>query len=939
MKLSLAIKITLKDYFPKWKSIPYDNFVCLINYNSNLISKIKFSDLPENNCINHKVESFNSNIIYNFHVLDLYKKSLIGVCHLCINFDKIKNLNVNDTLTQEGNFNLFIDSITKRKFFDNITNMGDIYLFISAEIKIINKKLIDAKKHKRNYNSLNKENINLSNIIKFNNANKIYLNSTNKNFKKKEIIKTMQNNYDSLNKLDTLYCTSELNTNTNTNTKIFDENDYNTFNQCATGVKKNRSTYKSKVNLKNIIKYNNNFNNNNQCNFNNSCTEIISPKYNSNTYNKRKNNSKKKSRIGLNKNKLVVLNLMEEQNFGKSNIKENIYTSLFEPNVQINDLYKFSQTQMGKNFNRKDYNTYNTFNKLGCELKEKKDGKSFGEADYYKKKNKNKIQINLFGKNENSTERKLKCKKNLSLIDYSRINTEIMSNNNYISNNKNISINNNTNINNIFLQTESMTTKAQKFRHHKISINKKILRNLNIKQLITGQTKYQNNILMEQTRGTFSPKLSLQNKFDENILQTESNDRFQTRNKERLSRKMMTPKGSKIKYVTLNFTFEKNKNKMNEELRKKLLSIMDCYSLLMKKIKFNYENNKEFAKRLQEIKERCNNLNKCENKIINLKNDNESKKVIHHSLFHFEEEKLLTNLVNIKLKENSINRILFGDIEKNTNTINKINSLISKKEETVLNLIKNVVKYYGNISQIYNEETDKKDKLIKILEKYDIKEKNQINLNYINYMNKTNNFNDKVITEVDEDKENEEDFEEHYKNNNIIFDEENNIQEIKITFPSLKNKNKIEANIDNETNYNENSNNFIENILIEQFPKKYNTDSKFILLEKNKYLFKDKIFLAFIENNEIILTDEIQNNIYNLNEFYNTFCNQDKIENKRKYIYTKKIRQKYIKIKSYEDKESNTDKKMKNENNTTMDTDFIQQSMISKGNEISEEKI
>ena len=205
MKLSLAIKITLKDYFPKWKSIPYDNFVCLINYNSNLISKIKFSDLPENNCINHKVESFNSNIIYNFHVLDLYKKSLIGVCHLCINFDKIKNLNVNDTLTQEGNFNLFIDSITKRKFFDNITNMGDIYLFISAEIKIINKKLIDAKKYKRNYNSLNKENINLSNIIKFNNANKIYLNSTNKNFKKKEIIKTMQNNYDSLNKLDTLY--------------------------------------------------------------------------------------------------------------------------------------------------------------------------------------------------------------------------------------------------------------------------------------------------------------------------------------------------------------------------------------------------------------------------------------------------------------------------------------------------------------------------------------------------------------------------------------------------------------------------------------------------------------------------------------------------------------------------------------------------------------
>ena len=144
----------------------------------------------------------------------------------------------------------------------------------------------------------------------------------------------------------------------------------------------------------------------------------MSQKYNSNTYNKRKNNSKKKSRIGLNKNKLVVLNLMEEQNFGKSNMKENIYTNLFEPNVQINDLYKFSQTQMGKNFNRKDYNTYNTENKLSCELKERKDEKYFGESDYFKKKNKNKIQINLFGKNEISTERKLNCKKNLYLIKH-----------------------------------------------------------------------------------------------------------------------------------------------------------------------------------------------------------------------------------------------------------------------------------------------------------------------------------------------------------------------------------------------------------------------------------------------------------------------------------------------------------------------------------------
>ncbi len=52
---------------------------------------------------------------------------------------------------------------------------------------------------------------------------------------------------------------------------------------------------------------------------------------------------------------------------------------------------------------------------------------------------------------------------------------------------------------------------------------------------------------------------------------------------------------------------------------------------------------------MKEIKERYNNLNKCKNMIANMKNVNESKKVINHTLFHFEEEKLISNLINIKL--------------------------------------------------------------------------------------------------------------------------------------------------------------------------------------------------------------------------------------------------------------------------------------------------
>ena len=282
---------------------------------------------------------------------------------------------------------------------------------------------------------------------------------------------------------------------------------------------------------------------------------------------------------------------------------------------------------------------------------------------------------------------------------------------------------------------------------------------------------------------------------------------------------------------------------------------------------------------------------------------------------------------------------------------------MSQKKDTLLNLIKNVIKYYGNISQIFNEENDKKIKLIELLNKYNIEEKNIINLNYINYMNKTKKLNDKIITEVDEDKENEDEFDDNIKNNNNLIlddddlllnnnnysnisDEQNNIKEITISIPKLKksNQNKVDdTNTDNDLNYDENLNNLINKILIEQFPENYNTEYKFVNLEQNKYKFKDKIFFAYIKDNDVLLKeDNYEDNKYRLNEFYNKFCVENKNESQSNFIYTKKIRQKYIKIKSYDGKEISTDKKIRNENNTTMDTDFIQQSMISKGNEIVE---
>ena len=153
------------------------------------------------------------------------------------------------------------------------------------------------------------------------------------------------------------------------------------------------------------------------------------------------------------------------------------------------------------------------------------------------------------------------------------------------------------------------------------------------------------------------------------------------------------------------------------------------------------------------MKERFNNLKKYKYRINQMQNLNESNKIEKHVNSHYEEEQLINKMLNIKYKENSIYQNIFGDYSDKENIQNKINILFEQKKDMLLNLIKSIVKYNGNISQIYNNNKTKKDLLQNLLNKYNIKETIKINLNFINYRNKRKDFDDKVITEVDEDKE------------------------------------------------------------------------------------------------------------------------------------------------------------------------------------------
>jgi hypothetical protein len=108
-------------------------------------------------------------------------------------------------------------------------------------------------------------------------------------------------------------------------------------------------------------------------------------------------------------------------------------------------------------------------------------------------------------------------------------------------------------------------------------------------------------------------------------------------------------------------------------------------------------------------------------------------------------------------------------------------------------------------------------------------------------------------------------------------------------------KNKNDDIINNNEGEKENNSKIeiIKDILINKYSEKYGKNKKFIYINENKFLFDNKynVIAELNLNNEVII--EIDNNKYNLEEFYSNYgkdeINEIKKE-KEKFVYTKKIR-------------------------------------------------
>ena len=244
-----------------------------------------------------------------------------------------------------------------------------------------------------------------------------------------------------------------------------------------------------------------------------------------------------------------------------------------------------------------------------------------------------------------------------------------------------------------------------------------------------------------------------------------------------------------------------NTNNLNnyltqEDIKNNCIKLIEFYSLLNLKLKKIYPKNSEITQKLLIFKELLSSELRKKNIITNRTNKNNFIYDLSTNINEKINEKILNAFPKIKKLENSIYQQLFN-VFNTQEELSKYSEFENYDKQTkiflLLNLARNLVKKYGSISQIYTIKSTvnmkKKKKLKKCLQNYLITEKEPgdkdfVNLETINIINKNNQkdvFNDdhnkfKVIKEVDEDKEEENENEE--KEENGEYNDKDGIKEI-----------------------------------------------------------------------------------------------------------------------------------------------------------------
>ena len=859
-----SILIKIKDYFPKIDSIPYQNYICLFTNGENegqipLISK-------EDETFQHQIKNVLNDIKYKIHVLDYNDMSLIGMCEMVISYNIISQITPPNGFVQEQQKKLLMDTNTKRKLFGTVLNMGDIYLNIYSEIYLcetkinnnINTKLTSNRKKNRVWGT---------------EGAKKKLDGSPRTVHKKQIMMQINSDRRALVNIN----------NKNGNNNLDKKQKYKNISSSGKIDKNMTSVTNPIINSSNNVKPNSSFN----------YKDLIPSKEN-------KNNIIYNNEINKNNVYKKINNNIKNKNALKNKPNQNPIKNIFDKNNFVNNI-----NEKDKENNLFNYNIYNRYKTES----NKNNGFSSNLASLTKKL-------------ENIDNKKQKPKQN---IKHSLINSTSpkMSKDNF-KEGEDLPFNNiNNNTGNKITTIESLENID--FSGKKYITKTKSKKN-NSQSNITGLG---NNTLFSTT----STEQEF-NDMDKIILEkgTEIRNDFNTQLKN--SKKISL--NYNINNINLNSAnntnnknidnFDENIIKMQNEIKNNFIKLIEFYSLLSQKmVKIRDKNFSAYNKNVI-YKEKLFTELKKNNALTQKKTFLEAENFMNINNHGTLNEKFLRPMIKMKKLEFKIFQNIFNifyyeyDILKFKEYENNKKMDENVKIELLLMVFKNLLKNYGNISQVYLSNNTKKTLLKNCFSKYGIEEKSNGGWDTDGYLGgisqkekneknkiieKKENKNDmekfKVIKEVDEEKEEEFDEEEKlnenserisgnqisYSNSNTKDKDKEKEKDNLGSNEKNKSSNKSDKNISEQKKLPENNEDFSankkENILDEM---KYNLSEKIneIVHEQNINNKDNQKTKPYLKNDKELNNNNINNEIKNNEENIEQKIDNENIKEKENKI-------------------------------------------------------
>ena len=812
-----SILIKIKDYFPKIDSIPYQNYICLFTNGENegqipLISK-------EDETFQHQIKNVLNDIKYKIHVLDYNDMSLIGMCEMVISYNIISQITPPNGFVQEQQKKLLMDTNTKRKLFGTVLNMGDIYLNIYSEIYLcetkinnnINTKLTSNRKKNRVWGT---------------EGAKKKLDGSPRTVHKKQIMMQINSDRRALVNIN----------NKNGNNNLDKKQKYKNISSSGK-IDKNMTSFTNPIiNSSNNVKPNSSFNykdlipskeNKNNIIYNNEINK-------NNVYKKINNNIKNKNALKNKPNQNPIKNIFDKNNFVNNINEKDKENNLFNYNI-----YNRYKTESNKN---------NGFSSNLASLTKKLEN-----IDNKKQKPKQNIKHSLI----NSTSPKMSK-------DSFKEGEDLPFNN--INNNTGNKITTIESLENIDFSGKKYITKTKSKKNNSQSNitglgNNTLFSTTSTEQEFNDMDK----IILEkgtEIRNDFNTQLKNSKKIslNYNINNTNLNSANNTNNKNIDN-------------------FDENIIKMQNEIKNNFIKLIEFYSLLSQKmVKIRDKNFSAYNKNVI-YKEKLFTELKKNNALTQKKTFLEAENFMNINNHGTLNEKFLRPMIKMKKLEFKIFQNIFNifyyeyDILKFKEYENNKKMDENVKIELLLMVFKNLVKNYGNISQVYLSNNTKKTLLKNCFSKYGIEEKSNGGWDTDGYLGgilqkekneknkiieKKENKNDmekfKVIKEVDEEKEEEFDEEEklnenseRISNNNQISYSNSNTKEN----DKDKEKDNLGSNEKNKSS-NKSDKNISEQKKLFENNEDFSANKKENILDEMKYNLSEKI-------NEINEIDHEQN--------------------------------------------------------------------------------